>query len=189
MGWISLQKPHGVSVIDFIEEDYYRGADKIKVVARNSGDGAVYFAIKNVETGFVKADIFSIDFNSKSGELSYKPMDECSGPCYYGASQKVLNSLSDTINKYALKWRKKCRSVIFNKKLTKSKTNDIVELVDSSSYDLNGTRIQFLKVVNLKKNLAYPMMINEDGSFSHFGNSSYNFIGFNRRIKRVALIA
>ena len=45
----------------------------------------------------------------KDGEFYCKDMDETMGPLYYDCPKSILNLLSETDNKYALKWRQKCR--------------------------------------------------------------------------------
>lgn len=50
----------------------------------------------------------------------YKEISENMGPCYYDCPESILNLLSPTDNKYALRWRKDCKKQIKRKRFLKS---------------------------------------------------------------------
>lgn len=69
----------------------------------------------------------------------YKDMDETFGPCYYDCSNKILDLLSPTDNKYAKEWREKCRKKNYEKHSPTALSNLPV-----------GTKIKFVAPFDLK---------------------------------------
>jgi len=189
MGWTGLNKPKGISIIDFIEEDVFQGDSKWEVIYKCSIKKSLFFAIKNKETLAVTASIVIYDFKSNTKDyynLSYKIMCEGAMPYYFCNNAKFLKLLTPTENKYSLEWRAHCQEEINKKKeISKIKSNDIVKLNDDTNYNINGTEINYLKVINLKRNIALPMIKDDKNNYVAYGTSTYNFTGFNRRIEKL----
>lgn len=87
-------------------------------VVKSSVIGTTYYAAVKMTkfaepekaTTFAVVVLTKID-NSDHYNFSYKDMEESMGPCQYNCPVGILNILSPTENKYALKWRAKCREI------------------------------------------------------------------------------
>jgi len=189
MGWTGLNKPKGISVSDFIEEDIFQCESKWEVIYKCSMNKCVFFAVKNKETAAVTASIVIYDFKSNTNDynnLYYKTMSEGDMPYYFCNNAKFLKLLTPTEYQYALEWRAHCQEAINKKKeISKIKYNDIVKLNDNTNYNINGTEIKYLKVINLKRNIALPMIKDDENNYVAYGTDTYNFTGFNRRIEKL----
>lgn len=109
MGWTFETNHWGYTPKQFWVNQYVRRLEadgRFKVVAQNSKSKDFYAAVKNLENGKTFGLIVLIE--KHGNEIGYKEMDESCHPYYYGATKKVIESLSPTESEYANEWRKNC---------------------------------------------------------------------------------
>jgi LAS superfamily LD-carboxypeptidase LdcB len=188
MGWTTTNKPYKMKIIDFIEQELFSNIEdkkKYEIIDRASSKKAVFFAVKNKQTGKVSAEIILVNFKPKGGfyNISYKEMSENCGPYYPCMKKSLLKKLTETDSEYAKEWRKKSYDEIEKKSKLKAKINDIVKV--QGTYRLpNGKKTKFLQVIDLRRNKAIAVEeINKD-EYKQISDI-YTFVGFNRKIKEI----
>ena len=143
MGWMFTEKPKGMSVLGFFEEEFQydeaeRGSQKI--IDSHITLHEAYFAIRRERPGqepVVFAVICLIRHvpRAKNGfTFGYKDLGEAMcGSLYYDCPDRLLDLLTLTDNQDALEWREKCRE---NNRKRKAKPKLVEGLVIRTSREL-----------------------------------------------------
>ena len=84
--------------------------DKFFKIIKSRMVGSTYYAaVEDIETKQVFAVICLTSTNINDGSnFGYKIMDESWEPFYYDCPKSILNLLTETTDKNALEWRRKC---------------------------------------------------------------------------------
>jgi len=107
MGWSYTHKPPGVSVREFLEQEF-QGSDRLIDVAV-VGLREAYAAIRTAD-GRVVGAVILLDYRPRDFyNFGYKIMDEEMGPFCYRCPERILRQLSPTTNEHALEWRRHCQ--------------------------------------------------------------------------------
>lgn len=128
--------------------------DRYEVVAKNSYGTEFYAAIKDKVENRTLCLVALIEKN-KYG-IGIKEMDSSMGPCYYHASKKVLNALSEPINDWDREWREECIRKLEAEKLNKTNVNAVsngMSIRFDSPYVIEGKHYRVFKVYSKSENL------------------------------------
>ena len=143
MGWSGMQIPAGTSKIDalrMIEGDSFVNA----IVASNTVGNTLYAACRTTQDPDVIIGAVIL-FERSNGETCVKVMDETMGPYFYGASAKVLDTLTPTTDADAVNWRKVCRETVENKPRPGDLVRTDADLVFSKFTLPIGTMVRVIK--------------------------------------------
>jgi hypothetical protein len=111
MGW-EFQYQGTKTPLQILKQDY----PSFDFVATNRKGNVIYAALrKDDKPEIVFAGIFLLQ--TRDGMLGVKAMGEDSWPYYYGASQRVLDALTEPATDYAREWRDKCRQELAKPKI------------------------------------------------------------------------
>ena len=135
MGWTYTHRQHGMSVRDFLAEqfDYQNASGSGRVIACATVQRSVaYQRALHDGTRYVVGLVCLIKFPTKAADgynFGYKDMDEGMGPVEDACPRRILEQLSplDQIpgrNEYARQWRERCWGRI---KKPKPKPGDVIE--------------------------------------------------------------
>ena len=115
MGWTTIRHSG-----DVMEDLHHSMIGKgFKVVEYKKTKNIIYTAIRNEDTGKIFGEVFL--FCIGNSEISFKGIEEDTGPFYYGTGKKIIKILSPTKNEIALEWRRKCLMTLKKGKICKFK--------------------------------------------------------------------
>ena len=117
MGWTSVNKPKGMSLDEFFDNEFK--CDSLKLIGKGytKNLSEYYRACYDVEKGVYFALVCKIHFGKGYYNFSYKDMDESENPYYYNCPRRIMDIIerSKPINEYAKKWRAKVHKVLDTK--------------------------------------------------------------------------
>lgn len=134
MGWTG-QSLEYYTIEEIIKKDIESG-NKFELKYYSKKGKVAYTAIKDKKTGEVFASVFLLDIDKKRNEFYYKEVPEYAGPFEYEAPEKLIKMLSQTKDKYALEWRKKC--------LYKPKKGDKIKFLKPINFINGDTLDEFI---------------------------------------------
>lgn len=116
MGWDGIELKDGQSELDCILEEI-TSSGKLECIAHSyrKNEGVYYFALKEISTGLVFAEIASM--NSYMGEredgwIYFKMIHEGAVPIYIQPSKKVFKALTYMGENFNYQWRAEVKSVM-----------------------------------------------------------------------------
>jgi hypothetical protein len=106
MGWTAGQLAGPATALNLIE--FECGADfRARVIATHKKGGVVYAAVRHHTDDLVFALVLLVE--RRDGVVFTKAMTDPEGPCYYDCPASILDLLTPTDDKYATRWRQRCR--------------------------------------------------------------------------------
>lgn len=128
--------------------------NRCQVVAENSHNREFYAAIRDNKKDITFGLVVLIE-KDRNG-IAVKEMDASVGPCYYNASDKVLQALSEPVNDFDKKWRERCAAYkqrLASLQKTVASVKDGMMLEFSKSFVIDGKPCNVFCVVDSQKNL------------------------------------
>ena len=150
MGWTFTHKPKDQSVKAFFEKEFKSEHGRVLDCAVKNRVAYIAFERSN---GSGRREVFCIiallqyrprdQFN-----FGYKDMDECMGPFAADCPARILDLLTDTDDKIALKWRKTCcEHLAREKRIKKLQPGTVIELATELRFT-DGRRLKRLRLVS-----------------------------------------
>ena len=156
MGWSSTHKPHGMAIKEFFIGEFGREIVDCAVVNRNTA----YIAYRTNDHN-IHAIVCLLKYNSRDYyNISYKDMDETSGPNASECPERILKVLTPIENEWANAWRKRCRENIQKRKetLLKLRVGNVLKLSKPITLT-SGQQIDRVKVITQNKLRFYSEQI------------------------------